>query len=116
MSMFSYDANSVAVLLLFSTILFLLLSLIRLNVFKFAGSYLKAICAAVLLFTFGQAQAQSDWVGWPSADERDGRFLSVTGPLSAIDYVAPNIIIGIPESATTFDIEIFDGDASDRFE
>lgn len=64
-----------------------------------------------LMFSFINAHAQVDWVGWPSADEADGRFLAISGPLSAINYVAPNIIIGIPNSATQFDIELFDGDA-----
>ena len=39
-------------------------------------------------------------------------FIAVTGPLSAIDYVAPNLIIGVPGDASQFDIELFDGDAS----
>ena len=51
-------------------------------------------------------------MGWPSASETDGKFLAITGPLSAIDYVAPEIIIGIPSTATEFDIDLFDGDAS----
>ncbi len=62
------------------------------------------------LFSF-QAHAQSDWIGWPSASDTDGRFMAITGPFSAISYAAPEILIGIPASATTFDIELFDGDA-----
>ena len=57
------------------------------------------------------AHAQSDWIGWPSASDTDGRFMAITGPFSAISYAAPEILIGIPASATTFDIELFDGDA-----
>ena len=113
MSKLSCSTKSVMLLVLYTTISFIFLSLIRLNnLTTTATRWFRIVFITGLLSVCLPAQAQSEWVGWPSGDERDGRFLAVTGPLSAIDYVAPNIIIGIPGDATQFDIELFDGDAS----
>ena len=111
MSMFAYDAQSLALLILLSVVTLSLLGLKKSGI-RTAHHWLKAVFTAGLVITYLPAQAQSEWVGWPSSDENDGRFLSITGPLSAIDYVAPDIIIGIPPDASQFDIELFDGDAS----
>lgn len=112
MSMFSCSACSRALLNLKSAIDFHLLSFMRRSSLVPARVGFKVAVLAGLLCLNYQVQAQSEWTGWPSADERDGRFLAVTGPLSAIRYVAPDLIIGIPGDATQFDIELFDGDAS----
>ena len=68
--------------------------------------WLKTALVTVLAFLCFPALAQSEWAGWPSPDENDGKFLAITGPQSAIEYVAPEIIIGIPSTATRFDIEL----------
>ena len=74
--------------------------------------YFKSLLLTILTILYIPVQAQSNWVGWPSSDDSDGKFVAITGPLSAIEYVPPKIIIGIPSTATRFDIELFDGDAS----
>ena len=73
---------------------------------------LRVVLVAIVAFVFFPVQAQSLWSGWPSDDKNDGKFLAITGPLSAIEYLPPKIIIGLPSTATQYDIEVFDGDAS----
>ena len=89
-----------------------LLNFNRVNSAKQAMCLIKVAFVSCLMLYYVPVQAQSDWVGWPSADTADGKFLAVTGPQSAIEYVPPEIIIGIPSTATQFEIELFDGDAS----
>ena len=74
--------------------------------------WFKAVLVALLTIVFFPVQAQSQWSGWPSDDENDGKFVAITGPLSAIEYLPPKIIIGLPSTAKKYDIEVFDGDAS----
>ena len=112
MSMLSYGAQFSALSVFILVLACLILIISKTNKTSHKRSRLKLALLTSLLFCFAPAQAQSEWIGWPSADENDGRFIAVTGPLSAIDYVAPNLIIGIPDDATQFDIELFDGDAS----
>ena len=78
---------------------------------------IKKLIASCVLATTSSAfclSAYSDtiWVGWPSPDKTDERFISMSGTQTNTEYNDIVIKIGIPISATSFDLEFFDGDAS----
>ncbi|MBI1802757.1 MAG: carboxypeptidase regulatory-like domain-containing protein, partial [Chloroflexi bacterium] len=57
------------------------------------------------------ATGPSDYVGWPTADETDGRFIDISGPIFNTQYFVNTFFIGLPGDATSFDVDIYDGDA-----
>ncbi len=62
----------------------------------------------------GWASPQA-WVGFPSADATDGKYVDISGPFFFTPYIPTRFFIAIPSDATSFDIEIFDGDMGDFF-
>ena len=69
---------------------------------------------SLVLFSVSSQAQDTDWQGWPSADEADGRFISIVGPRLSINYNDIIILVGVPVTATNFDIDFFDGDAGLR--
>ena len=74
-----------------------------------------AVMVVLLLIAAGvvaqPAAAQGPWAGWPSADEKDGKFLNIAGPLADTPYFPNVFFVAVPSDATEFDVEVFDGDA-----